>query len=213
MRLAIVLGIAPLVLASLARASDPTDPAAPTAVRYERRIDIGDREVAMRVLTDRSKPGAAELAAHYDVAAETERLPGLDLTAIVGLPAAIATRGAEPGLRATARKQLGAGTPVEALTLESEVHSPSLADDAGRWRTAVGASLRLGPKTRGTLDLAREQPLVSATRTPVVAAATRAQVGVEHRIAPRTDVVLGAALGRGRDLRSLSGTLGLVRSF
>ncbi len=212
-RAAGALALASLFCASLARASDPASAADPTVVRYERRIDFGDRAVAMRVVTDRTKPGAAELGAHYDVATETERLPGLDLAAIVGVSSAIATEGAEPGVRATARKTLGPGTPIEALTLQSEVRSPSLTDDAGRWRAALGASLRLGPETHGTVDVVREQPLGCATRNAVAAAATQAQVGMEHRIAPLTDVVVGAALGQGRDLRSLSGTVGFVHRF
>ncbi|HXZ85420.1 MAG TPA: hypothetical protein VEI82_08020 [Myxococcota bacterium] len=151
--------------------------------------------------------GTAEVAASYDLAPAGWPLPKLAVTALVDLPTAPGSRGAHPGLKATAVRDLGLG-PLEPLRVESELRTEG-PDLALSYRAAVGTGLRLGPATELGLELA-------ALRPPTDTAAPReehAQLRLTQQLRGKIRLRLGLSAGLANHQGSLRASFGIARGF
>jgi hypothetical protein len=148
-----------------------------------------------------------QLAASYPLVHEDERLPSLSVVAQVDLPMVPGARGARPGVKAIASKDLGGGF-IHAIRFESEVkgEGPALAPS---YRTAIGTSLRLRADTTGTVDLVALRPPTGSTAEREVLA----QLSLVHALRPNTMLRLSLGAGPKSGASALRSTVGIDMHF
>jgi hypothetical protein len=148
--------------------------------------------------------GDAQVAASYPLVDEGELLPKVSVLAQVALPTAPGSRVVLPGVKATAEKKLFFGD----LHAETELRTDGR-ELARSYRTAVGARVRLRPKTSATLDLVTLRP----SGHSLLPRDDHAQLGLCQELAPGTRVRLGVGAGVTGGQSSLRSSLGLDLRF
>jgi hypothetical protein len=151
--------------------------------------------------------GVAQVAASYDLAQEGRLLPKLAVVARVDLPTVRGTRGAHPGVRATAAKKVHAGV-IDTVHVESELWTQGI-DLTPSYRTLVGATFHVRAATSGSLDLVALRPGAGTG----LAAESLAQLGLAQRLGFGATLRLGVAAGLVDGTNSLRATLGVDRRF
>jgi hypothetical protein len=151
--------------------------------------------------------GDTQLSAGYPVLRESELLPKIALTAELALPTAPGSRGARPGMKATATKQLDLGV-VHDVHAETELRTDGR-ELARSYRTTVGTHLRLLKKTTASLDWISLRP---SGRSPLQRE-DHAQVGLCQEVSPNAHLRLGLGAGVTGNQSSLRSTLGVDFRF
>ena len=186
-----------------------------SALAGEGSIDAtlpGEGHLTLRipyVVGQDSGVGTAELDAAYVVTHGTHGLPNLAVAALVDLPTVPGTRGARPGVKAKAEKQLDSGG-LASLHVETELRTEG-PDLNPSYRAAIGTSLRLGEATSGSLDFIQQPWLSLEARSP--REMPLAQLGLRHRLDASTGLLIGLSRGLESDPGSFRATLRIDRHF
>ena len=151
--------------------------------------------------------GDAQVAARYDLVAEGQLLPSLDLVANIDLPTAPRTREVRPCLKATSAKSVGVGF-IEAVRFESELWTDGRRSTPG-YRAAIGTTLRFSPATVGNLELVSLRSRIA----PGFARESLAQLGLSHRLNADAGLHAGVAARVAGESNSISATIGFDRRF
>lgn len=172
----------------------------------------GEGELTLRlpyVIGQGTTLGAAEVKVGYDIAHGSYGFPNLSIATFANLPTAEGMRGPQAGVRTTAVKQMGSGF-FENLHLESELRTEGPTLDPS-YRIAVGTTLRLGPRTSGSLDFidqvgSRLGDASSPSKSQV------GQLGLSHKLDASTVLRLGLTRDLA-DASTLRATIGIDRHF
>jgi hypothetical protein len=148
--------------------------------------------------------GDTQVAAGYSLVRESDLLPKVSVLAELALPTAPGSRGAHPGMKATAEKKLAWGD----LHAETELRTEGR-QLARSYRTAVGARLHLRPTTTASFDLVTLRP----SGRSLLPRDDQAQLGLCQELAPGTKLRLGVGAGVTGGQSSLRSTVGLDLRF